>query len=345
MKTVRLAPLAGVTDWPFRILCFEQGCDSAYTEMVSAMGYLYAPKAQQELVRVQDGELVFDEAWRAGNGGVRFANEQLLIRHPKEKKLILQLFGKEPDVMARAAAELAATGRYEGIDINMGCPAPKIACAGEGSGLMRTPELAGQIMQAVVRATELPVSVKLRLGWDHESINVLDMAKRAEAAGVKEITVHGRTRMQQYGGVADWTMIEQVKRSVSVPVIGNGDIFTAEDGVRRIRESGVDGVMIARGAMGNPWLFGQIKALLSGETMPTPTLEERIETILRHYRMLLEWKPERIAVREMRKHIAWYLHGLRGAAQMRVRINTIETPQEAEEALRDYAAACAVQES
>lgn len=320
MKTVRLAPLAGVTDWPFRLLCFEQGCDCAYTEMVSAMGYQCAPKGQ-------------------------FATEQLLVRHPQEKKLILQLFGKEPDVMARSAAELSSTGRYDGIDINMGCPAPKIAGSGEGSALMKTPELASDIMEAVVKASCLPVSVKLRLGWDQDSVNVVEMARRAEAAGVSEIAVHGRTRQQQYGGVADWTMIERVKRSVSVPVIGNGDIFTAADGLHRIRETGVDGVMIARGAMGNPWIFGQIKALVNGETPMEPTLDERIDVILRHYRMLLEWKPERIAVREMRKHIAWYLHGLRGAAQMRVKINTIESPQEAEEALRAYQKTCAMQET
>ena len=310
MKTVRLAPLAGVTDWPFRILCFEQGCDCAYTEMVSAMGYAYAPDQP--------------------------ATTQLLKRAPGEKKLILQLFGKEPDVMARAAEKLSSTGLYEGIDINMGCPAPKIANAGEGSGLMRTPDLAEAIMREVAAATRLPVSVKLRLGWDHDHINVVDMAQRAERAGVREITVHGRTRQQQYGGEADWTWIGRVKEAVSVPVIGNGDIFTAEDALRRLNETNVDGVMIARGAMGNPWLFGQIKALIAGETPREPSLQERVETMLRHYRMLLAWKEEYIAVREMRKHVGWYLHGLRGAAQMRARINSIQDPNDAMKALEDF---------
>lgn len=312
MTSIRLAPLAGVTDWPFRILCFEQGCDCAYTEMVSAMGYICAPRDLP-------------------------AAACLLERDPREKKLILQLFGKEPDIMARAAQELSATGVYEGIDINMGCPAPKIACAGEGSGLLRTPQLAEEIMRAVVKASQLPVSVKFRLGWDDQSINVLDMARRAEDAGVSEITVHGRTRQQQYGGEANWEMIARVKQAVRVPVLGNGDIFTAEDGMKRLRESGVDGLMIGRGAMGNPWLFSQLKAAMEGKTILQPTLAERIDTALRHYDMLLGWKPQRVAVNEMRKHIGWYLHGMRGAAQMRARINQVDDPEAVKDALREFA--------
>ena len=311
MTSVRLAPLAGVTDWPFRLLCFEQGCDCAYTEMVSAMGYLYAPKDQP-------------------------ATACLLERHPDEPRLILQLFGKEPDIMARAAEELSSTGRYEGIDINMGCPAPKIACAGEGSGLLRAPDLAESIMKEVVKASHLPVSVKLRLGWDESCINVLDMARRAEDAGVSEITVHGRTRQQQYAGEANWDYIAQVKQAVKIPVLGNGDIFTAEDGMRRLKETGVDGLMIARGAMGNPWLFSQLKELTSGGQAHIPTVHDRIEMVLRHYTMLLNWKPRRIAVNEMRKHIGWYLHGIRGAAQMRARINLIDDPEEVFAVLREF---------
>jgi len=311
MTTIRLAPLAGVTDWPFRLLCFEQGCDCAYTEMVSAMGYVCAPKGQP-------------------------ATEALLERHPDEPKLILQLFGKEPDIMARAAAELSATGRYEGIDINMGCPAPKIACAGEGSGLLRTPDLAESIMREVAKASVVPVSVKLRLGWDENSINVLDMARRAEDAGISEITVHGRTRQQQYAGEANWDYIARVKQLVKIPVLGNGDIFTAEDGMRRLKETGVDGLMIARGAMGNPWLFSQLKALVAGGEAYVPTVREKIDMALRHYEMLLGWKSQRIAVNEMRKHIGWYLHGVRGAAQMRARINLMDDPEEVFQVLRDF---------
>lgn len=313
MTSIRLAPLAGVTDWPFRLLCFEQGCDCAYTEMVSAMGYLYAPKDQP-------------------------ATACLLERHPDEPRLILQLFGKEPDLMARAAEELSSAGRYEGIDINMGCPAHKVACAGEGSGLLRTPQLARRIMEEVVKASHVPVSVKFRLGWDDSCINVLDMARMAQDAGISEITVHGRTRQQQYAGEADWSYITKVKQTVDIPVLGNGDIFSAQDGMRRLRESGVDGLMIARGAMGNPWLFSQLKAMLQGGEAVVPTVHDKIAMALRHYRMLLEWKPQRVAVNEMRKHIGWYLHGVRGAAQMRARINLIDQPEEVFRALLDFEA-------
>jgi len=178
--------------------------------------------------------------------------------------------------------------------------------------------------------------VKFRLGWDEQSINVLDMARMAQDAGVSEITVHGRTRHQQYGGEANWDYIARVKQTVSIPVLGNGDIFTAEDGMRRLKETGVDGLMIARGAMGNPWLFSQLKALAQGGEAHVPTVHDKIDTALRHYRMLLDWKPQRVAVNEMRKHIGWYLHGVRGAAQMRARINLIDQPEKVFQVLREF---------
>ena len=306
---IRLAPLAGITDWPFRVLCFEQGCDCATTEMVSALGYVYAPKNHT-------------------------ATQTLLQRDPREPRLILQLFGKEPEYMARAAEELSRCGRYDGIDINMGCPAHKVAASGEGSGLMRDPALAERIIRAVVKASALPVSVKMRLGWDAAHINVIEMAKLAEDCGVCEIAVHGRTRMQMYAGTADWDMIAKVKQAVRVPVFGNGDIFTAQDALERIKQSGVDGVLIGRGAQGNPWLFRQIKDALAGREITYPTLREKMETALRHYDMLMGWKPAHIAVSEMRKHIGWYLRGERGATQLRDRINRMEDADEVKALLR-----------
>ncbi len=311
MREVRLAPLAGITDWPFRLLCFEQGCDCACTEMVSALGYVYAPRGHATLT--------------------------LLEKNEGEGRLLLQLFGKDPDVMARAAEALSQDARFAGIDLNMGCPAHKVACSGEGSGLMRTPEVAGAIMRGVVKASRLPVSVKFRLGWDAEHINVRDMARLAEDCGVSEMTVHGRTRVQMYSGQADWDRIGEVKQAVKIPVFGNGDIFTAEQALHRLNDYGLDGVVIGRGAMGNPWLFAQIRSALRGETFTLPTPREKVEMALRHYRLLLGWKPERIAVGEMRKHIGWYIHGLRGAARMRDEINKMNRPEEVYSALMSFA--------
>lgn len=299
---VRLAPLAGVSDWPFRLLCFEQGCDCAYTEMVSALGYTY--------------------------GSTQEATRNLLHRDPGEKKLIVQIFGKEPSVMAEVAETLSSSGRYDGVDINMGCPVRKVACSGEGSGLMLTPDLAEEIMTEVVRHSTVPVSVKMRLGWDENRINVLDMARRAEQAGVAEITVHGRTRTQMYGGTADWDWIERVVRAVTIPVIGNGDLMHAEDAVQRYHSSGVAGLMIGRGAMGNPWIFRQIRDAEAGRPVCEIPVAERMQTARRHYEMLAAWKTERIAVCEMRKHLSWYMHGIRGAARVRQKINAMSTTAE-----------------
>lgn len=312
MTSIRLAPMAGITDWPFRLLCYEQGCEMATTEMVSAMGYVYAPRNHPATV-------------------------SLIERHPDEPKLYVQIFGKEADLMARAADELSAMGRFEGLDVNMGCPAHKVASSGEGSGLMRNPENAEKILRAVVKASHVPVTVKMRLGWDEDHINVIDMAKMAEDCGVTEIAIHGRTRMQQYSGTADWDWIRRVKEAVNVPVIGNGDIFSADDAVRMLELSGVDGLLIGRGAMGNPWLFREIRDRLEGKESVLPTVDERVNTALRHYDMLLGWKCQRVAVNEMRKHIGWYVHGMRGAAQLRALINTMDDPNQVKETIYAFA--------
>lgn len=313
MKEIRLAPMAGITDWPFRLLCFEQGCDAATTEMISALGYVYAPKHH-------------------------VATNQLLEKAPGEGRLFVQIFGKEPELMAQAAERLSRTGRFAGVDINMGCPAHKVASSGEGSGLMRDPRKAEAIIRAVVNATELPVSVKFRLGWDADSINVEELAEMAQEAGVREIAVHGRTRQQQYSGKVDWAAIGRVKARLRIPVFGNGDVFTPQDALRMLSETGCDGVLIGRGAMGNPWLFDQIKRAMRGEAWQEPDVSARVAMALRHIELLMGWKPERVAVREMRKHIGWYFHGLRGAAQLRGRINTLPTAREVREALQDFAA-------
>ena len=301
MYQVRLAPMCGVTDHVFRGICAEMGCAQGYTEMISAMGYLCAPGQRA----VQD----------------------LMIRGPQEKKLVLQLFGREPDVVSEAAARMEALGRFDGIDLNMGCPAHKIAPSGEGCGLMRVPDVAEEMMRKTVRAVSLPVSVKMRLGWDRDHMNAVDLARRAEDAGISEITVHGRTREQQYSGEADWEEIQRVSESVSIPVLGNGDIFSAGQAVSLMNKYRVAGVMIGRGAMGNPWIFRQIAALSRGEAAEAVSPADRLAMIRIHYGRMLAWKPKHIAVREMRKHIGWYIHGLRGASRCRAEINRTEEPE------------------
>ena len=300
MFDVRLAPMCGITDHLYRTICYEMGCDLAYTEMISAMGYLCAP-------------------------GQR-ATRELMVRGEKEPRLIIQLFGKDPEIVSRAAAIMSDSGIYDGIDLNMGCPAKKIAPSGEGCGLMRTPDVAKKMMHETVRNVSHPVSVKIRLGYDSEHINIFDFAKMAEDEGISSLTVHGRTREQQYSGDADWDMIARVKQLVSIPVIGNGDLFTAEEAVKRQRESGADGVMIGRGALGNPWIFREIKELMCGGVPSPVSLSEKKQMILRHYTMMLQNKPEPVAVREMRKHIGWYIKGMKNAARFRAEINQCDKP-------------------
>lgn len=303
-----LAPMAGVTDLPFRLLCREMGSAFAVTEMVSAKGFLCAPENRR-------------------------AVQSLLLRAPQEGPVAVQLFGHEPLVMAEAARRLSDCG-FAAIDLNMGCPAPKITGGGDGSALLRDRVLAAQVIAAVRRATSLPLMVKMRIGWDAESIVAVPFAQMAEQEGVDAVTVHGRTRMQFYAEEANWTEIARVKAALRIPVIGNGDIVSAEDAVARMRASGCDAVAVGRGALGNPWLFAQVRAAQRGERLPPPpTAVERAAMALRHARMLMAWKGEAVAIREMRKHGAWYTKGLPGAVQARGRIQAASTLPMLEEAL------------
>lgn len=302
-----LAPMAGVSDAAMRLLCHEQGAGWSVSEMLSAKGWIYSKGKNRNAVA-------------------------LLARLPGEGVAGLQLFGREPEYMAAAANELQDAG-FEFIDLNFGCPAPKIAGAGEGSALMKEPELLGRIVRAVADSTRLPVSAKIRAGWDETSLNAVEIARICEDNGARAITVHARTRTQYYSGKADWSVIRDVKRAVKVPVFGNGDIFAPEDALRMMDETGCDAVMAGRGAQGNPWLFAGIKALVEGRSVPVVTPQMRVETAKRHFCMERELHGERQGLLEMRKHIAWYVHGLRGASQFRNLINTLETAEQVIEAL------------
>ena len=294
---VRLAPMAGVTDLPFRVLCREQGAGCVVTEMVSAKAVLYNNKNTRELLQID----------------------------PAERPAAVQLFGSEPDIMAEIAARLEE-GPYDYIDVNMGCPVPKIVNNGEGSALMKNPERAKEVMTAMVKAVKKPVTVKFRKGFNDLSVNAVEFAKMAESCGVAAVAVHGRTREQYYSGKADWDIIRQVKEAVRIPVIGNGDIFTPEDAGRMLKETGCDGIMVARGAKGNPWLFGRINHYLdTGEVLPGPSMAEIKAMILRHGRMLVQFKGEGVAMREMRGHMAWYTKGMPHSATLRNEINQVET--------------------
>ena len=307
-QNIILAPMAGVTDLPFRLLCKEQGCGLTVTEMVSAKAILYHNRNTEELLRTE----------------------------PAEQPVAVQLFGSDPAIMAEIAAQVAE-GPYAIIDVNMGCPVPKIVKNGEGSALMRDPRKAQAVLAAMVKAVKKPVTVKFRKGFDEGSVNAVEFAKMAESCGVAAVAVHGRTREQYYSGKADWEIIRRVKEAVKIPVIGNGDIFTPEDGARMLSKTGCDGIMVARGAKGNPWIFSRLNHYLeTGELLPGPDGKEIREKILRHSRMLAQYKGEKPAMRQMRGHVAWYTKGLPNSAAMRNEINQVETMEELEDFLERY---------
>lgn len=304
-NNVILAPMAGVTDLPFRLLCKEQGAGLLCMEMVSAKAIMYKNKNTEALLSIDEREL----------------------------PVSLQLFGSDPDIISNIAHEIEERP-FDILDINMGCPVPKIVNNGEGSALMKNPKLAGEIIEKTVKAIKKPVTVKIRKGFDENCINAVEMAKIAEASGAAAVAVHGRTREQYYSGKADWDIIRQVKEAVAIPVIGNGDLLTAEDVIAMYNQTGCDGFMIGRGAQGNPWIFRQVLNYFeTGEHLPKPSFEEVAEMMLRHARMMLEFKGEYTGIREIRKHGAWYTAGYPNSAKLRVMINEVETYKDLEELL------------
>ena len=311
-KGAGLAPMAGVTDAAMRLLCHEQGAAWAVSEMLSAKGWVFS-------------------------GGKNRAANDLLARLPGEGVVGLQLFGSEPEYIAEAARQLQGRG-FQFFDLNFGCPAPKITGNGEGSAMMLEPEKIGRVVRALADATPLAVTAKIRSGWDAEHINAVEVARICEANGASAIAVHARTRMQQYSGEADWRVIAAVKRAVKVPVFGNGDVRSGADALRMMDETGCDAVIVGRAAEGNPWIFREIAAALRGEEAAPPTPAERVDMAMRHFGLEKQLYGEKLAVLQMRKHFAWYVHGMRGASRFRETINALESGKAVLEALREFAA-------
>lgn len=305
---VFLSPMAGVTDLPFRTICKEKGCGMLYTEMINAKALCYDDENTKKMLRMDKDE------------------------HP----VAVQIFGSDPEFMGKAAI-IMNQHPNEILDINMGCPAPKVIKNGDGSALMRNPKLAAEVLTAVVKNSEKPVTLKIRKGWDDDSVNAVEIAKIAEECGISALAIHGRTREQFYSGKADWDIIAEIKQAINIPVIGNGDVFEVEDAVNMLEKTKCDAIMIGRGAQGNPWIFNRINHYMkTGEILPEPTLEEKITTAIRHMNLAVAEHGDYVAVREMRKHIGWYLKGLKNSAKYRDQINKITDYKEVITMLEEY---------
>ena len=308
-NNIFLAPMAGVTDKTFRIICRKMGAGLVFSEMVSSKGLYYADRKTDELTSIDS----------------------------KERPIALQIFGSDSNIMAGVVEKyINPRDDIDILDINMGCPAPKIVKNGDGSALLKNPPLIREILREVIKVSKKPVTLKIRMGWDSNSINGLEIAKIAEEEGVSALTIHGRTRDMFYSGKADWDFIKMIKETIGIPVIGNGDIFEPIDAIRMIEYTNCDAVAIGRGAMGNPWIFKRIKLLMEGKKDIKPTYEEKINMAIKHLNMICDIKGEKVGVREMRKHIAWYLKGMRNSNTVKNQINTINTKDSIEKVLFNY---------
>ena len=302
-RTAALAPMAGVADRAFREICVSYGASYVVSEMVSSKGLTMCDRKSKKLLALSE----------------------------KERPAAAQIFGNDPEIMAQSA-RACLDYSPEVIDINMGCPAPKIAGNGGGSALLKTPDLAEEIMKSVRSAVDIPVTVKIRLGWDKDSINCIDMAQRAERAGMSAVTLHGRTRQQMYAPPVDLSMIAEVKKNISIPLIGNGAITDGISAARMLEEPGCDYLMVGRGALGRPWVFSQINAYLqNGIILPEPPVSERMLVMIKHIKLICEYKGERVGIREARKHAAWYIKGIKGAAAYRQQVGALESIEQLEE--------------